>query len=597
MPTTHASKGSDLKPRWTLERPEAETVAALMRSQSVPELVAQLLVNRGIESATAAREHLVPDLKRLHDPFLLPGMRRATERLRGAIERDEMILVHGDYDVDGVTGTTLLVRLLEQVGARVSWHIPNRFTDGYSFGQHSIRRAREVDARVVISVDNGTSEVQIITELLELGIDTIVTDHHEPPLGDLPPALAIVNPKLHDSEYPFRELCGGAVAFKLAWALCQEISGETRVRTDLRDFLVDAMAYVAVATVCDVVPLVDENRVLAHFGLKALEQTQNPGLKALLHVSGLGSRQLGDRRLGGDDVGFQIGPRINASGRLETAALAVEVLLAQDDVEAGRLARELNELNERRKVLQRELTKEALTEAARFADPTRWPITVVAGQGWHQGVVGIVAARLVETLGRPALVLGLDGERGRGSARSVPGVSVLEIMHGGKEHMLRYGGHAQAAGCEVRADAVDDLREALCASAREIMAESPPPEATLRIDAEIPLQAMTPELMRQVEKLEPFGERNSKPVLLSSDVRLAEPARLVGADRSHVMLQLRQGETVRKAMAFGMGARIDELVMGQPLHVVYTPRWNTFRGKTNLEFTLTDFCVGQRPEL
>ncbi|MEE8467546.1 MAG: single-stranded-DNA-specific exonuclease RecJ [Planctomycetota bacterium] len=595
MPTTRTKQGPDLRPRWTLEHPDAAAVAGLMRSEGVPELVAQLLVNRGIDDPAAAREHLAPDLKRLHDPFLLPGMGCATERLRAAIEHGEMILVHGDYDVDGVTGTALLVRLLEQLGAQVAWHIPNRFTDGYSFGQHSVRRAREVDARVVISVDNGTSEVEIISELAALGIDTIVTDHHEPPLGDLPPALAIVNPKLADSKYPFRELCGGAVAFKLAWALCQEVSGETRVRTDLRDFLVDAMAYVAIATVCDVVPLVDENRVLAHFGLKALEQTNNPGLKALLHVSGLGPRQLAGRRLGGDDVGFQIGPRINASGRLESAARAVELLLAQDDEQAARLARELNELNERRKVLQRELTEAALTEAARFEDPDRWPITVVAGQGWHQGVVGIVAARLVETLGRPALVLGLDGERGRGSARSIPGVSVLEIMHGGKQHMLRYGGHAQAAGCELRADAVNDLREALCARARELMAESPPPEATLRIDAEIPLQAMTEELMRQVERLEPFGEQNGKPVLLSSDVRLAEPARLVGADRSHLLLQLRQGETVRKAMAFGMGARADELAMGQPLHVVYTPRWNTFRGTTNLELTLADFRVGERP--
>ena len=578
--------------RWSLRRPDEEAVRQLARQEGLPDVVARLLVNRGFPPGRMAREHLLPELKRLHDPFLLPGMGKATERLLRAIEGRETVLVHGDYDVDGVTGTALLVRLLAKLGARVEWHVPNRFTDGYSFGQHSIDRALACDARVVVSVDNGTSAVDTIAALAERGIDTLVTDHHEPPRGPLPPALAIVNPKLADSSYPFRELCGGAVAFKLAWGLCQAVSGANRVRSDLRDFLVDAMAYVAIATVCDVVPLVDENRILARYGLRALESSRTPGLRALLEVT-----KLTGRALDAEDVGFQIGPRLNAAGRLESAARAVEVLLADDQQRARELARGLDELNERRKAIESELLAAALTDARPYADAERWPVTVVAGQGWHQGVVGIVAARLTEKLARPALVVGLDGETGRGSARTVDGISILEVLHGGAQHMLQYGGHAQAAGCEVRADQIDALREALCAQAARLLANRGLPEPRLEIDAVLPLGAMTEELMRHVERLQPFGERNEKPVLCSADVRLAEPPRIVGVNGLHLLLRLRRGDRVLKAMGFRMAERIDELRMGEPLHVAYTPSWNTYRGETSLELVLEDFRTGALPQL
>jgi len=450
---------------WTLRRPDRAQVDRLVSTLQVPPLVATLLVNRGHAGGEGTARHLSPDLHHLHDPGLLPGMAAATARLGRAIEAGEPILVHGDYDVDGITGTTLLVRLLRHLGADVHWHVPDRFTDGYSFGEHSLVKAREVGAKVVVSVDNGTSAVETITQLLEAGVETIVTDHHEPPRGPLPPATAIVNPKLADSTYPFRELCGGAVAFKLAWGLAQERSGAAaggRVSNDLRDLLVDLMGLVALATVCDVVPLLDENRVLGRFGLKALGSTTSPGLRALLEVAGLG-----DRQLVAEDVGFQLGPRLNAAGRMANAGRAIEVLLAEDLPTARQRARALDELNLERKRVERELLETALAEARRFEDPERYPVIVVAGQGWHQGVIGIIAARLVDRMNRPALVIGLDGEVGRASARSVQGVSILELMHAGAAHMIQYGGHAMAAGCEVRADQVDALREAICDSARQ----------------------------------------------------------------------------------------------------------------------------------
>lgn len=570
-------------PEWSVRELPDAPVQHLMRQRGLPEAVARVLVARGHGSPEAVDRHLRPDLHALHDPGLLPGMAAATERLARAVQERERILVHGDYDVDGVTGTALLVRLFRQLGGEVDWHIPNRFTDGYAFGEHSLEKAQAVGARVVVSVDNGTSSFETISKLAELGIDTVVTDHHEPPRGELPPAVAIVNPKLTDSGYPFRELCGGAVAFKLAWGLCQQLSGGGKVRDDLRGFLLDAMAYVAIATVCDVVPLVDENRVLARYGLQALEKTEHPGIAALLRVCGISGR-----RLAGDDVGFQIGPRLNASGRLGTAETAVSLLMCDDVDLAGGLAAELDRLNGERKRIEAELLQEALVEAERFADPERHPVLVVAGQGWHAGVIGIVAARLVDRYARPAIVIGLDGERGRGSARSVPGVSVLELMHGGADHMPQYGGHAAAAGLDVEADQVDALREAICARAREVLAGGLP-EIPLHVDAELDFGIVDPELMRHLDRLEPFGERNEAPVFLARDLRLASPPRVVGADRTHLILQLRRGERVLKGMAFKMAAREPELALGRPLDVVFTPRWNTFRGQTNLELLVHDF--------
>ena len=566
---------------WTVSRPDAASVRDLVRTERVPPLVAELLVNRGIASSAHARAHLTPQLTALHDPFLLPDMRAATARLSRAIESRETILVHGDYDVDGVTGTAILMRLFELLGARAVWHIPNRLVDGYSFGSHSVDRARETGASVVVSVDNGTSARETIDKLGALGVDTIVTDHHEPPRGDLPTAVAIVNPKLHGSAYPFRELCGAAVAFKLAWGLCQEITGATRVRNDLREYLVEAMGYVAIATVCDVVPVVDENRILAHYGLRALAQSRFAGVRALL-----ASARLDGKKLSADDVGYQVGPRINASGRLGSAARAVELLLASEEQRASQLAGELDELNVERRRIENDIMSLALEEAQRFEND---PVLVVAGQGWHQGVIGIVASRLVERFERPALVLGLDGDEGRGSARSVPGFSVLEAMHGGADFMQRYGGHEQAAGCEVRAKDVEALRSAVCERAREMIAESGAFENTLTVDSEVQLGQITPPIMQQIDRLEPYGPGNEQPVLVARDVRLDELPRIVGKDSTHLILRLRQGAAVFKALGFGMARREPELAMGQGIDIAFTPRWNTFRGETTLELLLRDF--------
>jgi single-stranded-DNA-specific exonuclease len=576
---------------WRLRRFDPARAEDLVRAHRLHPSLAALLAARGFLEHERVVGHLDPKLAALHDPALLPGMQAATARLARAIERGETILVHGDYDVDGVTGTALLMRLFALVGARAHWHIPNRFTDGYAFGEHSIERARAVGASVVISVDNGTSSLKTIRELAALGIDTIVTDHHEPPQsGELPPAVAIVNPKLAGSQYPFRDLCGGAVAFKLAWGLAVELSGSQKVRSDLRDFLVEAMAYVAIATVCDVVPLVDENRILARYGLRALEASKNHGLRALLAVA-----KIDGQRLEGDDVAFRIGPRINASGRLGSAHKAVELLLATDETLARRAALELDLLNEERKRIEAQVLELALRAAEPYADRERHPVLVVAGEGWHQGVVGIVAARLAERFERPSVVIGLDGPSGRGSARSVPGFSILEALHGGSAHTLRYGGHEQAAGLEIETQLLDAFRDSVCARAKELLGGSEFPAREILIDQELAFGLLDAELMRQIDKLRPFGEQNDRPLFLSCGLRLAEEPRIVGADRTHLQVQLRSGSQVLKGMAFGMASRASELAKGEDIHAVYSPKWNTFRGETRLEIELVDFRTGPRP--
>jgi len=578
---------------WRVRDLDRAHVEELVRAHRLHPALATLLAARGFVEPERVLGHLDPKLGALHDPALLPGMGAATARLARAIEAHETILVHGDYDVDGVTGTTLLMRLLALVGARAHWHIPNRFTDGYAFGKHSVEKAQAVGASVVISVDNGTSSLETIRELAALGIDTIVTDHHEPPRsGELPPAIAIINPKLNGSRYPFRELCGGAVAFKLAWGLAVELSGSQKVRTELREFLVEAMAYVAIATVCDVVPLVDENRVLVHYGLRALAASKNHGLRALLKIA-----KLDGERLEGDDVAFRIGPRINASGRLGSAHKAVELLLASDEAGARRAALELDLLNEERKRIEAGVLELALLAAAPFSDRERHPVLVVAGEGWHQGVVGIVAARLSQRFERPAVVIGLDGASGRGSARSVPGFSILDALHGGKAHTLRYGGHEQAAGLEIETQQLDDFRDAVCAEARKLLGEGEFPAREHLIDQELPFGQLDAELMRQIDKLRPFGEQNDRPLFLSCGLRLAEEPRIVGADKTHMQVQLRCGAQVMRGMAFGMAARAGELGKGEDIHAVYSPKWNTFRGETKLEIELVDFRTGPRPAL
>jgi single-stranded-DNA-specific exonuclease len=576
--------------RWRLRRSDPTIVAELARRAGVSRIAATVLANRGCTSSEEVKRLLMPSLHQLHDPLLLPDMPAAVARVLAAVRAKETILVHGDYDVDGVTGTTILVKVLEHMGAKVRWHIPDRHKDGYAFGPHSLEKAKETGATLVVSVDSGTSAHEWIEKLGAMGVDVVVTDHHEAKPGPLPRCVAVVNAKRADSTYPFRELCGGGVAFKLAWALAQARADGGKVDEAWRSLLVECIGYAAIATVCDVVPMRDENRLIAHYGLREIQAGRTPGMRALVDAC-----NLPQGRLSSTTIGYQIGPRINAAGRLANARIAVELFLSKDMDEARRLAAQVDALNTARKDKERVVVDEAVAMAARWIDARHHPVLVLASEAWDPGVVGIVAGRIVGRMGRPAVVLGVKDGVAKGSARTIAGLSLMDVMSAGDGLYETWGGHHQAAGCTIKAERLDALRERLVARARELLRGEPPPPRVHEADCELPLSAYGELLLDELERFEPWGQDFQGPVFATRDLRLAEQPTIMGKDRKHFSVRLRSGDAVFKAKAFGLAERMGELAPGTPIHVLWRPDRNTFRGTTTIEMTIEDFAVGVDP--
>jgi single-stranded-DNA-specific exonuclease len=586
----HTMTATAPRPAWHLRQQDPTLLDRLATRCGISKVAAAVLANRQLTDLDAVKHLLNPSLHQLRDPLLLPDMRAAVERIQQAIARAETILIHGDYDVDGVTGTTILVKALSFMGAKVRWHIPDRHKDGYAFGPHSLEKVRETGATLVVSVDSGTSAHEWIEKLSGMGVDVVVTDHHEPKEGPLPRCVAIVNAKRADSSYPFRELCGGGVAFKLAWALATAHSGGERASEQWRQLLMEFIGYAAIATVCDVVPMRDENRVIAHYGLQQLRKTDTPGMRALMAVC-----DLPEGRVSTTTIGFQIGPRINAAGRLANARIAVELFLATEAAEAQRLAAQVNVLNIQRKDLERVIADEAAKQAERWHDARHHPVLVLASETWDPGVVGIVAGRMVARTGRPAIVLGIKDGLAKGSARTVHSLDLMQVMKAGDGLYTTWGGHAMAAGCTLPAAHVDELRARLVARTRELLNGQAPPPRRLEADYELPLALYGDVLMNELERLEPWGQDFREPVFLTRDLRVADAPYIMGKDRKHFSLRFRSGDTVVKAKAFNMAERVQELTPGTPIHVLWKPDRNTFRGITANEMTIEDFAVGEAP--
>jgi single-stranded-DNA-specific exonuclease len=574
--------------RWIWPGPCPEGARDLATELGVSPLLAELLLRRGIEDATDGRAFLRPNLKDLHDPSLLPDADAAADRLHRAVRERERIVVYGDYDVDGVTATVLLLRFLRLVGADAGFYVPDRLTEGYGMNLAAIRRLAAEGTRVLISVDNGTTSHAEIALARELGMAVIVTDHHEPG-PELPAAEAVVNPKRADSRYPTTALCGVGVAFKIAWAVARRFSEAKKVSPELREFLLDAMALVAMGTVADVVPLTGENRVLVRHGLRALEATRSPGLRALIDVSGLG-----DTPLRASHIGFRIGPRINAAGRMARASAAIELLLSDSFQESLEVAQKLNEENRARQELEQRIhvgaRERVLAEAAPV--PGRGGAIVLGDDDWHPGVIGIVASRLVDEFHRPCVLIAFDGETGRGSGRSIPGFDLHEALSVKPELMIGFGGHAFAAGMEIHRDRLPELRESLDARARELLR----PEhlvREVRMDAEIALGDLTLPVVRELEMLAPHGEGNPTPRLVVRGLRVAGRTRRVGREGAHLALHVTDGTASRRAIAFGAGPRESEVrETADDLALVFTPGVNDWNGREEVELVVRDFRAG-----
>ncbi len=578
---------------WHLLPHDPAAIDRLARALGLSPVVAQLLLNRQLAEPEAARRFLAAPLVHLHEPALLPGVAEAANRLHAAVKAGRRVCVYGDYDVDGVAGTAVLLQALRLLGAQAEFYVPNRLEEGYGLNAEALRQIAQSGAGVVVTVDCGIASCAEAEEARRLGLDLIITDHHE--FHDtLPDAAVLVHPRLPGGAYPFGHLCGAGVAFKLAWALCQCFSGAQKVTPELREYLLDSMALAALGTVADVVPLQGENRVFVRHGLVRLRKTAAPGLKALLESAGLD----GKAELCAADIGYNLAPRLNAAGRLGCARLAIELLTTASRQRAVDLARYLDDQNKKRRYLEGQIVAQA-RERVEGDGLDGTPALVLASAEWHPGLIGIVAGRLVELYARPVLMIALrtDGEPAQGSGRSVPGFALHEALRACAEGLVSHGGHAAAAGFRIGGSAVDGFRERFCAYAARHFGDSPP-APRLVIDAEVPLSALTTGLVDAVGQLEPYGAGNPQPVFLAGDLQVVGEPRRVGGGERHLSFRVRQQGKDLKAIAFGMGDRAGELMAdGGRCSLVFTPRINEWNGWRSVDLEVRDLQAGPRARL
>jgi len=559
--------------RWVLA-PLADPTAAtaLANALTIPHSLARVLVARGFATEDAARRFLRPQLEHLHDPRLLRSLPEAVDRLARAIRGREPILVHGDYDVDGICSTTLMTRTIRALGGVAIPFIPDRQRDGYDLGAAGVAAAAEAGAPRVVRCDRGASPVGPAQSLRDAGIDLIISDHHLPG-GPLPSALAVLNPRRADDEWPDKDLAAVGVAFKLALALTGELHGNENVVLNMLDL-------VALATVADVAPLRGENRVFVRRGLALLSDSKSPGIRALLRSSGLDGKEITAGR-----IGFTLAPRLNALGRLDRALRGVDLLLAEREDEANSIARQCEELNRDRQELDRRILEEALKRVDALDLDSTYGI-VLAGASWHAGVIGIVASRIVELAARPVFLIAVQDGIGKGSGRSIPAFDLHSALGECRDHLLRFGGHRAAAGLTIDEHEIPAFAErfnelALARLSKDDLVRE------LRIDLELPLADATEALEKMLRHFEPFGIGNPGPVFSARGVRVATTAGKIGADGIKLQLELPGGSI--EAVGWGLAHRAKELSAGASIDIAYRLERNEFRGRSTLQVGLLDF--------
>ncbi|RME33873.1 MAG: single-stranded-DNA-specific exonuclease RecJ [Deltaproteobacteria bacterium] len=558
--------------RW-VERAEIslDSVAALLRRLPLKPLTARVLLARQ-RADDRAEDFLQARLVSMPDPMTLAGMGAAVDRLSFAIRKGEKISIHGDYDVDGISATALMVDVLRHLGADVDYHIPLRMRDGYGLSAEALRRCAATGTRVVVSVDCGISAHDEAELARQLGLDLIVTDHHQVP-EELPAGFALINPHLPDCRFPDKNLCGVGVAFMVLIALRRTLREQgwfaQRPEPDLKNWL----DLVALGTIADLVPLTGINRPLVRYGLELMERTPRPGIRALREVAGV-------RTVSTGTVGFQLAPRLNAAGRLEDAGAGVQLLLARDDNQALPLARMLDDWNQQRRLIEGQTFEEAVAMVKELPESCS---LVLASERWHQGVIGIVASRLVERYARPTLMIALDGESGKGSGRSVRGFHLYEGLKRCAQHLTGFGGHEFAAGFSLARDRIDSLREAFEQTARSVL--SPDDLVPQRpYDAVAELGEFDEQQVRELESLAPFGMGNPEPVFLVENVTLGRVEQ-VGGGR-HLRCLVRQDGTCLPAIGFNMAA--DSELARAPVDLLFTPGFNRWNGRETLQLRLRD---------
>ena len=569
------------KKLWQINKTDSNVTAALMRDLNISRVMACVLANRGIVSAQQAKEFLHGGRGNLRDALEIPGMKEGAARIFQAIKNHEKILVYGDYDVDGITATALLTGLLRQLGAQVEYYIPGRLEEGYGLNNQAILEAGEKGAGLIVTVDCGISSVRETAFAAQLGLDVIITDHHQLP-PQLPTAQAVISPRLADPSAPWAELAGVGVAFKLGQAvaaLCR--------RGELCEEYLDLTA---LGTIADIVPLVGGNRILVREGLPYIGSAERPGMKALLEVAGLQGR-----KLSAEQVAYLLAPRLNACGRLGRAELGVELLLTSDPLFAREAALALNRENQARQALETVIINEALQQMGARPDLNSMKIIVLASSNWHPGVIGIAASKLVDKYHRPTVMIALEESGiGKGSARSIPGFNLHAALEQVREYLINFGGHEQAAGFSLREEAIPFFTEALQAYAVKALNERDL-TPVLKIDAEVCPEEITADLAKELDLLSPFGYHNPYPLLAVRGQRLAE-CREVGAGGAHLKIKVVNGNGRLDGIAFQKGCFRETAAAWDRCDMAFTPEINNYKGNSRVQLNIRDLKPYLEPD-
>lgn len=559
-----------MKKRWRVIPADEGCARSLSEQLHISPILAQLLVHRGITSAECGRHFLYDSLEQSCDPFLMKGMEKAVQRICRAIEGKEKIIIYGDYDVDGITATSLLYWVLSDLGAEPSFYIPERQSEGYGLNRDAVQHLKDEHTNVLITVDCGISSYDIV-DSFRGDMDIIVTDHHEPP-ADIPPAYAVLNPKQEGCAYPFKELAGAGVAYKLCQALWLRLCGES---------LAGYTEIAALGTIADLVPLTGENRIIVRDGLQRMKEGYNTGLQALLAVSGLTPDSISAGR-----IAFTAAPRLNAAGRISHAEKGVRLLLETDQQKADRIAEELNELNKERQDIEHDIARQAVRqiEAEKRRDDG---VLVAYGQDWHAGVIGIAASRLVEEYYRPSLVISVHDGVGKGSCRSITGFNMYEALQYADDLLIQYGGHPMAAGFSIQAERIEDFQQRLIDyAAAHMKKEDYVPQ--LAIDGELQPDDITLSLVSELSQLEPYGMGNSRPVFSLCGCTIDE-VRPIGRDKKHLRLVLRSGKHSRvSGVGWSMAEACDEIMEGDCIDVAFQLERNEFNGVASPQLVVQD---------
>ena len=555
--------------KWEINKADEEKVKEIENKYKINSLLAQILVNRGITESKEIQQFLKPTRSDFYDPYLMPDMEKAVDRILKSIQNNEKVLIYGDYDVDGITSVTVLKSFLEERGLKVDEYIPNRLDEGYGLNKTAVEKIANEKYTLMITVDCGISAIEEVKYANSLGIEVIITDHHEP--GEiLPEAVAVVDAKRKDNSYPFRNLAGVGVVFKLIQAIGQKLELEEK------DYL-KYLDIVCIGTISDIVPLVDENRVIVKLGLMLVEKTRNIGLRTILQLSGY-------QKVDSTTISFGIAPRINACGRMGHQEDALKLFLSKDQIEVNELAQKLNEYNKQRQDKEKQIFLEALEKIKREAIDQD-SVMVIDGENWHHGVIGIVASKITEMYFKPSILLCFEGEEGKGSGRSIPGFDLHEALTRCEGSLERFGGHSMAIGLSVKKDQVEELRRKL-----DIIAEEKQIDkivSILKVDAEVDLNDINMEIVESLKQLEPFGEENKVPLFVFKNLKIDSIRAL--SEGKHLKLTLRQdNKNLINAMGFNQGELTNDYRIGDKVDIVGSLEINKFNGEESIQILLKD---------